>query len=235
MRENLCNCTFLICVKAFNFFSMFQLFTEAIIIYSCTVPSEVNIWVVFCTLGISKKPKWKYQINKAPPLLGAHSDPGPPQSSKQKQVCRLCRLFTWEEDLDLTKLLVLKSKQVKSFKTANHRAALPRVSPARLRLEMSSVNTQRWMGCERWVISTRPGSACLRLLNIRSPEGNYLPAHTLSVTWAVITGCRPVPLRTHSTALSHTLSVWLHGCTMIHLLQAPPLTRWSSEFVHFLI
>ncbi|KAM7394960.1 hypothetical protein PAMA_006616 [Pampus argenteus] len=41
------------------------------------------------------------------------------QSSKQRlTVCQIWRLFTWEVDLDLTKPLVLKSKQVKSFKTA---------------------------------------------------------------------------------------------------------------------
>lgn len=41
-----------------------------------------------------------------------------PQSTKHMlKVCQLCRLFTWEVDLDLTKLLVLRSKQVESFKT----------------------------------------------------------------------------------------------------------------------
>lgn len=43
----------------------------------------------------------------------------PSHSSKHKlTVCKLWRLFTWEVDPAQTKPLVLKSKQVKSFKTA---------------------------------------------------------------------------------------------------------------------
>ena len=70
----------------------------------------------------------------------------PTQSSKQKlTVFQLRRLFTWEVDLDLTKLLVLKSKQVKSFKQAQSLGDSSLSVTTRAQVEQSKQTGVNWV------------------------------------------------------------------------------------------
>lgn len=100
-------------------------------------------------------------------------------------VCWLGRLFTWEVDLHLTKLLVLKSEQVKSFKTGQRvRGRLLSVAAlVQLQSKQSGVNGA-WEMSHQLCAGCVSLCASLSLLNIRSPEGPRHHRHTSAITFS---------------------------------------------------